>query len=167
MASKAKKLLLTLFVVFVAVPVLFTVVALMFGSSDKTVETSGSCETISQEDRQNLSDGMVSSEYTVKTGFTADFEEADVEAIKEVFPTYTSPRIIAASIEGPGGATSTGLWGVQKFDYGWRITALDENTRKFSVLGADLAEGTTTARVNEVMFELSKNTNVLSCLGNP
>jgi hypothetical protein len=57
-----------------------------------------------------------------------------------------------------------GLWGIQKFDYGWRITALDDKTKKYSNLGADITENSATGRVNAVMLELSANTNIISCL---
>jgi len=109
---------------------------------------------------------MVSSKYTVESGFAADFNADDVEAIKQVFPSYASPKVIAAAIKGTDGDSVIGLWGIQKFDYGWRITALNKQTQEYSNLGADLAEGSATARVNAQMLELSVNTNAISCLQN-
>jgi hypothetical protein len=107
---------------------------------------------------------MVSTKYKVESGFTADFNAEDIEAIRQVFPTYTSPKVFAANIPGKDGKSVLGLWGIQKFDYGWRITALNQETKKYSNLGADITENSATGRVNAVMLELSVNTNAISCL---
>ena len=107
---------------------------------------------------------MIRSKYQVASGVTADFSAEDTEAIKQVFPSYVSPRVLAAKIPGDNGESVVGLWGIQKFDYGWRITALNDQTKKFSNLGADISDSSATGRVNAVMLELSANTNVLSCL---
>lgn len=124
------------------------------------------CQSASEEDLTNINDGMISSKYRVESGFTAEFSAEDTEAIKQVFPSYVSPKIFAANIPGAGGESIVGLWGIQKFDYGWRITALNNQTKQYSNLGADITENSATGRVNAVMLELSVNTNVISCLGN-
>ena len=130
-------------------------------SSAPVIQT---CQSASNEDLSNINDGMISSKYRVESGFTADFNEEDVKAIKQVFPTYVSPKVFAANIPGNDGELVIGLWGIQKFDYGWRITALNKQTMEYSNLGADITESSATGRVNAVMLELSANTNVISCL---
>jgi hypothetical protein len=115
-------------------------------------------------DLSNINEGMISSKYRVESGFTADFSAEDIEAIKQVFPTYVSPRVFAANIPGKDGQPVVALWGIQKFDFGWRITALNNQTKQYSNLGADVTEDSATGRVNAAMLELSGNTNVISCL---
>ena len=122
------------------------------------------CRPASEEDLTNINEGMIGSKYRVASGFTADFSAEDIEAIKQVFPTYVSPRVFAANIPGKEGELVIGLWGIQKFDYGWRITALNNQTKQYSNLGADVTEDSATGRVSAVMLELSGNTNVISCL---
>jgi hypothetical protein len=137
-------------------------------SSSSSEETSSPviqpCQSASEEDLANINAGMVSTKYKVESGFTADFNAEDIEAIRQVFPTYTSPKVFAANIPGKDGKSVLGLWGIQKFDYGWRITALNQETKKYSNLGADITENSATGRVNAVMLELSVNTNAISCL---
>lgn len=142
---------------------------LLSGCSSTSNEASSStafdtCQTASEEDLKNINEGMKSSKFQVESGFVADFNADDVAEIKMVFPTYKSPRIFAANIPVADGKPVVGLWGIQDFDYGWRITALDEQTKKYSNLGADISDSSATGRVNAVMLELSANTNVLSCL---
>jgi len=156
----------------VVVVLLFALVSAPFNnSSSSDTENAAvsssvieSCQTASQEDLTNINEGMISSEYRVESGFTADFSAEDIETIKQVFPTYTSPRVFAAKIPGKEGKSVIGLWGIQKFDYGWRITALNKQTMEYSNLGADVTEGSATGRVNAAMLELSVNTNAISCL---
>ena len=124
------------------------------------------CQTASEEDLKNINEGMVSASFRVESGFTADFSAQDTEAIKQVFPSYVSPKVFAAKIPSNDGGSVIGLWGIQKFDYGWRITALDNQTKEYSNLGADITENSATGRVNAVMLELSANTNAISCLQN-
>ena len=132
-------------------------------SSNAPIDT---CQTASEEDLNNINEGMISTKFQVESGFTADFSAEDIEAITQVFPSYVSPKVFAAKIPGKEGESVIGLWGIQKFDYGWRITALDQQTREYSNLGADITESSATGRVNAVMLELSANTNVISCLKN-
>ncbi len=124
------------------------------------------CQTASEEDLNNINAGMISTKFQVESGFTADFNAEDIEAITQVFPSYVSPKVFAANIPSKEGESVIGLWGIQKFDYGWRITALDKQTKEYSNLGADITEGSATGRVNAVMLDLSANTNVISCLKN-
>lgn len=133
-------------------------------SKESSTNSAQPCQSASDEDLANINDGMISSKYRVKSGFTADFSAEDIEAISQVFPTYTSPKVFAANIPGKEGKPVIGLWGIQKFDYGWRITALNKQTMEYSNLGADITESSATGRVNAVMLELSVNTNVTSCL---
>jgi hypothetical protein len=130
-------------------------------SSTPVIQT---CESASDEDLTNINEGMISSKYRVESGFTADFNAEDVNVIKQVFPSYVSPKVFAANIPGNDGKPVIGLWGIQKFDYGWRITALNKQTMEYSNLGADVTESSATGRVTAVMLELSVNTNVISCL---
>lgn len=122
------------------------------------------CQSASQEDLSNINAGMISSKYRVESGFIADFSAEDIEVIKQVFPSYTNPKVFAANIPGNEGESVIGLWGIQKYDYGWRITALNKQTMEYSNLGADITESSATGRVNAAMLELSVNTNVISCL---
>lgn len=135
-------------------------------SSDKasTSVPINTCETASEEDLNNINEGMTSAKYKVESGFTAEFSAEDVAAITQVFPSYITPKIFAAKIPVSDGDSVTGLWGIQKFDYGWRITALNDETKKYSNLGADISESSATGRVNAVMLERSVNTNIISCL---
>ena len=124
------------------------------------------CQSASNEDLTNINDGMIDRKYRVESGFTAEFNAKDIETIKQVFPSYVSPKIFAANIPTSDGESVIGLWGIQKFDYGWRITALNKQTITYSNLGADITGSSATGRVNAVMLELSVNTNVISCLQN-
>jgi ABC-type glycerol-3-phosphate transport system substrate-binding protein len=135
-------------------------------SSDKASSSAPviTCQNASEEDLKNINDGMISAKYRVESGFTADFNAEDIKTIKQVFPSYVSPKVFAAHIPSPDGRVVIGLWGIQKFDYGWRITALNDGTKKYSNLGADVSENSATGRVNAVMLELSANTNVISCI---
>jgi hypothetical protein len=143
----------------------FLLAACSTSSSEESSTTlAQSCQSASDEDLANINDGMISSKYRVKSGFTANFSAEDIEAISQVFPTYTSPKVFAANIPDEEGKSVVGLWGIQKFDYGWRITALNQETKKYSNLGADITENSATGRVNAVMLELSVNTNAISCL---
>jgi ABC-type glycerol-3-phosphate transport system substrate-binding protein len=134
-------------------------------SSDKASsgEPIDTCQNASEEDLKNINDGM-STKFRVESGFTADFNAEDIKTIKQVFPSYVSPKVFAAHIPSSDGRVVIGLWGIQKFDYGWRITALNDETKKYSNLGADVSENSATGRVNAVMLELSANTNVISCI---
>lgn len=137
--------------------------------SSSSIEESASapiktCQAASEEDLTNINEGMISSKYKVDLGFTADFSAEDIKAIRQVFPSYESPKVFAANIPGSDGKTVIGLWGIQKFDYGWRITALNDQTKKYSNLGADITENSATGRVNAVMLELSANTDITACL---
>lgn len=141
------------------------------GSSISSSEESSSaaiqpCQYASDEDLTNINDGMIDRKYRVESGFTANFNAEDIEKIKQVFPSYVSPKIFAANIPTSDGGSVIGLWGIQKFDYGWRITALNKQTMGYSNLGADITESSATGRVNAVMLELSVNTNAISCLQN-
>ena len=152
-----------------ALPTTLAIIFAVSACSSSSIEESGSapiktCQAASEEDLTNINDEMKSAKYQVVSGVTADFSSEDTEAIKQVFPSYVSPRVFAANIPGDNGESVVGLWGIQKFDYGWRITALNDQTKKYSNLGADISDSSATGRVNAVMLELSANTNVLSCL---
>ena len=143
----------------------FLLAACSTSSSEESSTTLAQpCQSASDEDLANINDGMISSKYQVKSGFTADFSAEDIEVIRQVFPTYTSPKVFAGNIPGKEGKPVIGLWGIQKFDYGWRITALNKQTMEYSNLGADITESSATGRVNSVMLELSVKTNIISCL---
>ena len=133
-------------------------------SEDKDSGVISSCQAAPKDDLKNINDGMISPKYRVESGFVAEFSRADTEQIKSVFPSYTTPQIFAANIPGSDGEFVVGLWGIQKYDYGWRITALNKQTRTYSNLGADISENSASGRVNAVMLKLSTNTNVLTCL---
>ena len=152
-----------------ALPTTLAIIFAVSACSSSSIEESGSapiktCQAASEEDLTNINDEMKSAKYQVVSGVTADFSSEDTEAIKQVFPSYVSPRVFAANIPGDNGESVVGLWGIQKFDYGWRITALNDQTKKYSNLGADISDSSATGRVNALMLELSANTNVLSCL---
>jgi hypothetical protein len=163
MEAVVKKNLGTLLVATLSVALLLSAC-----SSSSSEESSSPviqpCQSASEEDLANINAGMISSKYKVESGFTADFSAEDIEAIRQAFPTYTSPKVFAANIPGKDGKSVLGLWGIQKFDYGWRITALNKQTMEYSNLGADITESSATGRVNAVMLELSVNTNAISCL---
>lgn len=150
-------------------PTALIIILTMSACSSSSIEESASapkktCQAASAEDLTNINEGMISSEYKVGSGFTANFSAEDIEAIRQVFPSYESPKIFAANIPGDEGESVVGLWGIQKFDYGWRITALDDKTKKYSNLGAEITENSATGRVNAVMLELSSNTDITACL---
>ena len=109
-----------------ALPTTLAIIFAVSACSSSSIEESGSapiktCQAASEEDLTNINDGMISSKYKVATGFTADFSADDIDAIKQVFPSYVSPRVFAANISGDNGESVVGLWGIQKFDYGWRV----------------------------------------------
>jgi hypothetical protein len=162
-----KKTILILVSIFIVFPILLGVLGSMMQGSESEESSSAAiqtCQSASEEDLSNINAGMISSKYSVESGFIADFNAEDIEAIRQVFPTYTSPKVFAANIPGKDGKSVLGLWGIQKFDYGWRITALNKQTMEYSNLGADITESSATGRVNATMLELSVNTNAISCL---
>jgi hypothetical protein len=164
-----KKLILILVSIFIVFPILLGVLGSMMQGSESEESSSAAiqpCQSASKEDLTNINDGMVDTKFQVLSGFTADFSAEDIETIKQVFPSYGSPKIFAANVPTSSGGTTIGLWGIQKFDYGWRITALNKETMTFSNLGADITESSATGRVNAIMLKLSVNTNVISCLQN-
>jgi hypothetical protein len=164
-----KKLILILVSIFIVFPILLGVLGSMMQGSENEESSSAAiqpCQSASKEDLTNINDGMINAKFQVQSGFTANFSAKDIETIKQIFPTYTSPKIFATNIPGKDGELVIGLWGIQKFDYGWRITALNKQTKEYSNLGADITESSASGRVNAAMLELSVNTNVVSCLQN-
>lgn len=166
MNPKLKKILLWVFVVFFGIPlVLIAFAALFAGESSETESKSLACVTATAEDLQNIQDGLIQSSSSIAQGFTSEFSPSDIDEISEIFPTFTSPRIVAAQIEGVGNESPVGLWGIQDFDYGWRILALNQAARQYSSHGADIEDDSASGRVRSKMLDLSSNTTAPDCAG--
>ena len=149
--------------------VFFTVIGLLLpdsnsGSNDASSDsTSPVCSKANSEDLKNLKDGLKNKALSLSNGFVGEFEANDIEDIKAIFPTYIKPRVVAAQINVPGDGIVIGLWGIQDFDYGWKILGLNEEARTYSVYGADTEDDSASGRVRSKMLELSPNTSALNC----
>jgi hypothetical protein len=165
MNSKVKKWLLGLFLVFFVLPILLAVLGSLFSSESEVSENAATrCVLATEEDMNNIKEGLTRSSLALAEGFAANFSEDDISQITAVFPTFTSPRVVGAQIEGSGSESDIGLWGIQDFDYGWRILALNDVAREYSNHGVDIDDNSASGRVRSKMLELSVNTNVFDCL---
>jgi hypothetical protein len=167
MTSKSKKIVGWLVGIFLVFPFALTVLISIFSSSEGNNENiemaSPICVKANSEDLKNLKEGLTDKSLSLSNGFVGEFAANDIEDIKAIFPTYTSPRVVAAQIDGPSEGSVIGLWGIQDFDYGWRILALNKEARAYSVQGVDVDDDSASGQVRNKMLELSSNTSVLDC----
>jgi hypothetical protein len=119
------------------------------------------CESVSVEDLENIESGMSDENYTLIDGYKANLQENEIEVIRELFPSYNNPLIIAATIEGIESENIVGIWALDPSIN--RLVALDENARNYSQWGIDATEDSPAGQVREKLYEFSLNTNVLSC----
>jgi hypothetical protein len=164
MNSKLRKLLIWGFIIFFAIPmVLIAIMAMFTGNSEERESKSLACITASAEDLKNIEEGLTKEASTIEKAFTSDYSSDDVKEITAIFPTFKSPRIVAAQIDISGNEKVIGLWGIQTFDYGWRVLALNQEARQYSNFGVDIDEDSASGRVRSKMLELSSNKSALDC----
>lgn len=162
--SKIKRLLLWIFAIFIVVPILFAVIGVLFVEDSEVNEAKvPSCNSATAEDLKNIRDGLTSDSTSISNGFASDFSPSDVEEITSIFPTFKSPRVVAAQINAAGSEPMIGLWAIQDFDYGWRILALNQAAKKYSIHGVDIEDDSASGRARSKMLELSSNTTAPEC----
>jgi hypothetical protein len=164
MATKGKRILLWLIVVFVGFPVLLGVVGVFAGG--ETENAVDDCTVASQEDIENISTGMSDKSLSVGSGFVSQLTTQDIEKVTEIFPSYTNPRIIGAPIIGVDGVNPVGLWAIQDIGTSGtlRITALNDDARKYSVWGSVASDGSPADNLRKQLLVSSENTNLKGCL---
>lgn len=167
MTSKSKKIIGWLVGIFFVFPVALTILVSIFSSTESSNENiemaSPICIKATSEDLKNLEEGLTESSFSLNNGFEGKFGLDEISEIMSIFPSYTNPRVVAAQIDRPGEISVIGLWGIQDFDYGWKILALNKEARAYSVQGADVEDDSASGRVRNKMLELSYNTLVLDC----
>jgi hypothetical protein len=165
LASKSKKIVLWLIIIFVGVPVFFAFVGLLMGTEETQQTLTSDCQVASQEDIDNISSGMTDNAYSVSNGFTSNLSEEEIDKITDIFSSYTNPRIIAAQIEGASEEKPVGIWAIQQVtDSGsLRITSLNPSAREFSVWGSAANEGSPAAQLRDQLLDSALRTNVLNC----
>jgi len=162
--SKLKKLLFWVFIIFFVIPLVISIIAVMFvEDSDESQSKGLTCNTATTEDLKNIREGLIADTVSISSGFASDFSASDIDEITSIFPTFKSPRVVAAQIEGAGDQTIIGLWGIQDFDYGWRILALNQVAKEYSNHGVDVEDDSASGRARTKMLELSSNTSAPNC----
>jgi hypothetical protein len=142
---------------------------------ESTQEEIMKCQSALKEDIDNINSGMSRSNYSVSNAFMDNLEDSEISEIQSIFPSYSSPIIIAGRIEGgsidyvKGSEAQAdyviGIWAIQKSDAGGaRITALDLNARNYSEWGSAASDDSPAAKLREKLYEFSLNTNALPCL---
>ena len=164
MGGKLKKVLLWTFIVVFAIPLVFSVLLVAISDESETAQNNlDECVVASSEDIKNIEEGMSDSAYSISGGFVSNYSEAQIEEISAIFPTFTSPRVIAGRVAGAEKGEVVGLWGIQEFDYGWRILALDEIARQYSLHGIDVDDDSASGRVRDKMLDLASDTSAPKC----
>lgn len=167
MNSKLKKLLLWGLIIFFGIPtVLIAIVAMFTGNSEESESKSLACITASTEDLKNIEEGLTKEAVSISKAFTSEYSSDDIDEITAIFPTFDSPRLVAAQIDISGNETIIGLWGIQTFDYGWRVLALNQEARQYSNLGVDIEEDSASGRLRSKLLELSSDKSALNCANN-
>ena len=176
MQSRSKKIIGWLVGVFVVFPLAVSILVTVFAPSDvissstsnndgqPTDTTSQNCVQASSEDLKNLTEGLTNNSHSLVNAFKGEFTQEDIDRIKEIFPTFISPRVVAAQVEGINESSNVGLWAIQEYDYGWRILALDEVAKQYSTHGIDISDDSASGRVRSKILELSSNTNAADCV---
>ena len=175
MTPRSKKIIGWLVGVFVIFPLVISILVTVFAPSDVTSSSSSNsgdqstevtlqnCVQASSEDLKNLTDGLTDKSYSLVNAFKSDFVAEDINQIKVIFPSYISPRVVAAEIKGVMESSNIGLWGIQEYDYGWRILALNEVAKRYSTHGVDIQDDSASGRVRSKILELSPNTSASEC----
>lgn len=176
MTPRSKKIIGWLVGVVIIFPLVISILVTVFASSGVTSDTSSNsavqsievtsqnCVKASSEDLKNLTEGLTDNSYSLVNAFKGEFTQEDIDRIKEIFPTFISPRVIAAQVEGINESFNVGLWAIQEYDYGWRILALDEVAKQYSTHGIDISDDSASGRVRSKILELSSNTNAADCV---
>jgi hypothetical protein len=171
MKPKVKKVVKWLVIIFFVFPLVLAILISFVPTSDENDATTNVeakspslvCVKATSKDLKNLKEGLTDKSLSLTGGFTGEFEANDIEDIKTIFPTYIKPRVVAARINVPDKGIVVGLWGIQDFDYGWKILGLNEEARTYSVYGADTEDDSASGRVRSKMLELSPKTSALNC----
>lgn len=175
MTPRSKKIIGWLVGVFFIFPLAISILVTVFAPSEVTsVSSSNSadqptevtsqvCVQASSEDLKNLTEGLTNNSHSLVNAFKVEFTQEDIDQIKAIFPTFISPRVVAAQVEGINESSDVGLWGIQEYDYGWRILALNEVAKQYSTHGIDISDDSASGRVRSKILELSSNTNAVDC----
>ena len=175
MTPRSKKMFGWLVGVFFIFPLIISILVTVFASTDVTSSsssnspdqptevTSQNCVPASSEDLKNLTEGLTDVSHSLTNAFKGEFTQEDIDRIKEIFPTFISPRVVAAEIKGAKESLNIGLWGIQEYDYGWRILALNEVAKRYSTHGVDIQDDSASGRVRSKILELSPNTSASEC----
>lgn len=169
MASKSRKIIHWLLIVFVGVPLFFGLVGYFIGGEQENNQSKTAiCESATQEDLENISSGMSDETYSVSSGFVSSLPQGEIDKVTKIFPSYSNPRIVAAYIDGVTDSKPIGLWAIQQVtDSGsLRITALNSSARDFSVWGSAANEGSAAAQLRDQLLASSELTNVAACVQN-
>ena len=167
MTPRSKKIIGWLVGVFFIFPLAISILVTVFAPSEVTsVSSSNSAdqptEVTSQVCVQASSEDLKNS-HSLVNAFKVEFTQEDIDQIKAIFPTFISPRVVAAQVEGINESSDVGLWGIQEYDYGWRILALNEVAKQYSTHGIDISDDSASGRVRSKILELSSNTNAVDC----
>jgi hypothetical protein len=134
--------------------------------SEQVVGTTLTCTEATSEDLNYLTEGLADTSLSLTKAFKSYFNKEDREEIKQIFPTFTNPYVVAAEINGVAEGSTIGLWSIQRFDYGARIFALNENAKLYSIHGVDIDDNDLSGRLRTKILELSINTSALECTNN-
>ena len=135
-------------------------------ASEQVVETTLTCTEATTEDLDFLTEGLADKSLSLTKAFKSYFNASDRKEIKDIFPTFTNPYVVAAEINGASEGSTIGLWSIQKFDFGGLVFALNENAKTYSIFGSDVTDDSLSGRTRAKIFELSSNTSALECASN-
>lgn len=163
---------LTLTEIFIAVFIFVVIVvignAVVGGNSDTesnqvAAETAVTCTEATSEDLDFLAEGLTDKSLSLTNAFKSYFNVNDRKEIKDIFPTFTNPYVVAAEINGAAEGSTIGLWSIQKFDFGALVFALNENAKTYSIYGSDITDDSMSGRTRAKILELSSNSSALEC----
>lgn len=166
MANK-KKVIGWLVAIFVVFPIVIGVFGSTLSSNDgENASSEIVCEMANPSDVETISSGMSEKTYSLGRAFQASLTEDQISELTDIFPSYTSPVVIAAEIIGVGETAYSGMWAIQKVtDSGsLRVTALNDDARKYSLWGQASADGSPAAQLRDKLLEFGSKTNALACL---
>jgi hypothetical protein len=135
-------------------------------SSDKVNANKvvNSCKSAALEDLNFINEGMRDSRYTISSGQIYKLASSEILTIQEIFPSYTSPILIAAKIQSTGRSPVIGFWAIQKEFSGWGATALDKQTKKYSRYGSDALTGAALERFESLVGKILIKSQGENCL---
>ena len=112
-----------------------------------------------------VNQGMINSKYRVKSGFMVDRYDFD----GPMSQIRNEHKVLAANIQGIGGDSVIGMWGIEVLDNDVRIFALNNQTKKYSIdleylAGSDRGRKfTVRTQVKADALQLSLDKKLISC----